>query len=42
MAHLGTRSRQTNQLGSDPSGNTFQQVSEPDPVQAEAFRLLGL
>jgi hypothetical protein len=27
---------------SDPLGNTFQQVSEPDPVQAEAFRLLGL
>jgi hypothetical protein len=42
MAHLGTRSRQTNQIVSDPSGNTFQQVSEPDPVQAEAFRLLGL
>jgi hypothetical protein len=42
MAHLGTRSRQTNQIVSDPSGKTFQQVSEPDPVQAEAFRLLGL
>jgi hypothetical protein len=42
MAHLGTRSRQTNQLVSDPSGSTFQQVSEPDALQAEAFRLLGL
>jgi transposase len=29
-------------MASDPSGNTFQQVPELTPVQAEAFRLLNL
>lgn len=42
MAHLGTRCRNTHQLVSDPTGASFQQVTEPDAVQAEALRLLQL
>ena len=42
LAHLASRSRNTHQLMSDSSGATFQQVSEPDAVQAEALRLLQL
>ncbi len=42
LAHLGTRCRNTHQLVSDPTGSTFQQVTEPDAVQAEALRLLQL
>lgn len=42
MAHLGGRARNTHQLVGEPSGATFQQVSEPDAVQAEALRLLQL
>jgi hypothetical protein len=42
MAHLGGRARGTHQLVSETSGATFQQVSEPDAVQAEALRLLQL
>ena len=40
LAHLGTRKRERRQVVSDPSGTTFEQVSELDPVQAEALRLL--
>lgn len=40
LAHLGTRCRNTCQVISDPSGTTFQQVTELDPVQREALRLL--
>jgi hypothetical protein len=40
LAHLGCRSRETYQVGSDPSGATFARVTEPDPVQEEALRLL--
>jgi transposase len=39
---LGTRSRQTCQVASDPSGSTFEQLTDATPLQAEAFRLLDL
>jgi transposase len=42
LAHLGTRVRNTHQVVADASGATFQQVTEPDAVQAEALRLLQL
>jgi transposase len=42
LAHLATRVRNTHALVSDTSGATFQQVTEPDAVQAEALRLLSL
>ena len=41
LAHLGTRSRVTYQVGAEGSGATFQQLSQPDEIQAEALRLLG-
>jgi transposase len=40
LAHLGCRSRETYQVVSDPSGATFTRVTELDPVQREALRLL--
>jgi len=40
LAHLGGRSRETCQVMSGPDGTTFEQVTEADPVQKEAFRLL--
>jgi len=40
MAHLGARSRETYRVESDPSGATFARVTELDPVQGEALRLL--
>jgi transposase len=42
LAHLGTRSRNTIRVVSDPDGATFQQLTEPDALQAEAQRLLNL
>jgi transposase len=42
LTHLGTRVRNTHQLVSDKFGSTFQQVTEPDTLQAEALRLLSL
>jgi transposase len=42
LAHLGCRSRETYQVGSDPSGATFGRVTELDPVQMEALRLLEM
>jgi transposase len=42
LAELGSQTRNTCTIRSDPSGASFQQVSEPTPLQAEAFRLLGL
>jgi hypothetical protein len=42
LSHLGTRVRNTHQVVTDASGATFQQVTEPDAVQAEALRLLSL
>jgi hypothetical protein len=40
LAHLGRRCRETCQVVSDPSGATFEQVTELDPVQHKALRLL--
>jgi transposase len=40
LAHLGRRVRETCLVKSDPSGATFEQVTEMDPVQQEALRLL--
>jgi transposase len=40
LAHLGCRSRETYQVVSDSSGATFTRVTELDPVQREALRLL--
>jgi hypothetical protein len=40
LAHLGTRCRNTCQVISDPSGTTFAQLTELDPVQREALHLL--
>jgi transposase len=46
LAHLGTRTRNTVQIAAaadtDAAAATFQQVTEPDPVQAQALRLLTL
>jgi transposase len=42
LAHLGTRSRITYQVQAEASNATFQQLSEPDALQAEALRLLRL
>lgn len=42
LAHLGRRSRETCRLTSDPSGTTFEHVTELDPVQREALRLLEM
>jgi transposase len=40
LAHLGCRRREMCQVRSDPSGVTFEQVTEMDPVQQEALRLV--
>jgi len=42
LAHLATRVRNTHQVTSEPAGATFQQLTEPDALQAEALRLLSL
>jgi transposase len=42
LAHLGTRSRETYRVESDPGGATFARVTELDPVQGEALRLLEM
>jgi transposase len=42
LAHMGGRRRETIQVGTAPNGTTFQQLSELDPVQAEALRLLEM
>jgi transposase len=42
LAHLGTRCRSTHQLPPEAGGLTFRQVTEMDPLQTEAFRLLNL
>jgi transposase len=42
LAHLGTRSRVTYQIVAEGGNATFQQLSEPDALQAEALRLLEL
>src|SRR4051794_34562204 len=42
LAHLGTRSRETYRVESDPGGATFARMTELDPVQGEALRLLEM
>jgi transposase len=42
LSHLGTRCRNTVQIGAAADGWTFQQLTEADPLQAEALRLLNL
>ena len=42
LRELGSRCRNTCLVVSDPSGNTFDQVTDMTPLQAEAFRLLDL
>jgi hypothetical protein len=42
LAHLGTRTRNTVQIGAAADSATFQQLTEPDAIQTEALRLLGL
>ena len=40
MAHLGTRCRNTCVVSADPSRTQFHQLTEADPLQAEALRLI--
>lgn len=42
IVHLGTRCRNTCHVPSDPNRTTFHQVTEADPLQAEALRLIAL
>ena len=42
LAHLGTRTRNTVQITAAAEPTTFQQLTEPDTLQAEALRLLTL
>jgi transposase len=42
LRELGTRCRNTCLVVSDPAGNTFQQITDMTPLQAEAFRLIEL
>ena len=42
MAHLGMRSRVTYEIGKEGASARFQQLSQPDDLQAEALRLIGL
>jgi len=42
LRQLATRCRNTCRLATDPNGATFQFLTQPTPLQAEAFRLLAL
>jgi transposase len=42
LAHLGTRCRSTCVVTGDPLQRTFHQVTEADPLQAEAMRLIKM
>ena len=42
LAHMGVRRRETIQVGTAPNGTTFERLSELDPVQKEALRLLEM
>jgi transposase len=42
IAHMGTRSRNTCVVTSDPTQTTFFQVTDPDALQAEAMRLISM
>ena len=42
LRHLATRCRNTCRLATDPAAATFHLLTQPTPLQAEAFRLLRL
>lgn len=42
LRELATRCRNTCRIPGDPTSTTFQQLTEPTPLQAHAFQLLGL
>jgi len=42
LRELSTRCRNTCRIPADPSAATFQQLTEPTPVQTRAYQLLGL
>jgi hypothetical protein len=42
LRHLATRCRNRCRLATDPAGATFPLLTQPTPLQAEAFRLLRL
>jgi transposase len=42
LAELATRTRNTCVVATEPTAGSFEQCSEPTPLQAEALRLLGL
>ena len=42
LRHLATRCRNTCRIPAESSGATFQQLTQPTPLQARAFQLLGL
>lgn len=42
LRELATRCRNTCRIPGDPNSTTFQQLTEPTPLQAHAFQLLGL
>jgi len=42
LAALSTRCRNLCSLPADPSAHTFRQLTEPTPLQARAFQLLGV
>jgi transposase len=42
LRELATRCRNTCRIPGDPNSTTFQQLTEPTPLQARAFQLLGL
>ena len=42
LRDLATRCRNTCRIPSDPNSTTFQQLTQPTPLQSRAFQLLGL
>jgi hypothetical protein len=42
LRDLGTRCRNTCRIPAESSGATFQQLTQPTPLQSRAFQLLGL
>jgi len=42
LRELATRCRNTCRIPADPTSTAFQQLTEPTPLQARAFQLLGL
>lgn len=42
LSHLATRTRNTCRLAAEPSGASFEQVTDPTPVQKRALELLAM